>query len=387
MLRRTWAEIHLERLQQNIQHIRAGLQPGCRMMAMVKADAYGHGAVPMARAMERYGIDWFGVSNLEEAIQLRRGGIKKPILIVSYTPPTEVVRLAEYAVTQSVVSAGYGRELSEAALAAGVELAVHIKVDTGMSRVGFVCHALTDAPSVADDIARVCRLPGLRAEGIFTHFVSADEQEDDGFTAHQFAMFQAVMGALGDKGVAFTLRHCCNSAATLRFPAYHLDMVRPGVVVYGLMPDDWMRDRYTGFIPVMELKTTVSMVKTIPAGQTISYNRTYTTSADTRLATVPIGYADGYSRRLTGNIYMLINGHPVSVIGRICMDQCMLDVTAMPEVAEGTVATVFGDGLPVDELAARLGTNHYEVVCTVSKRVPRLYLDGESLVEQLNYLV
>ncbi len=387
MLRRTWAEIDLDALQHNISCIREGLQPDCRMMAMVKADAYGHGVVPTARAMSRFGVDWFGVSNLEEAIQLRQVGITQPILIVSYTPPAEAVRLAEYGITQTVVSAVYGEELSRQASAAGVTLSVHIKLDTGMSRVGFVCHEQINVESVANEVAAVCRLPGLQAEGIFTHFASADEQDDGGFTAHQAALFTAVVEACKQRGITFALRHCCNSAGTLRFSEYHFDMVRPGVVLYGLMPDGWMEEAYPGFRPIMTLKTAVSMIKTVSADHPVSYNRIYHTAGDTRLATVPIGYADGYMRALSGRAYMLVNGVQAPVVGRVCMDQCMLDVTAVPGASEGTEVTVFGGDLPAARLADWLGTIHYEVVCAVARRVPRLYVQGGHTIELLDYLL
>ncbi|MBQ5840987.1 MAG: alanine racemase, partial [Clostridia bacterium] len=357
----------------------------------VKADAYGHGAVPVAKTLCEVGVDWLGVSNLEEAIQLRLAGIDRPMLVISYTPPCEAARLASYDITQTVVSADHARELSQAAVAAGVELAVHIKLDTGMSRVGFVCHEEQEVPAVVRAVGEACRLPGLRAQGIFTHFASADEQSDDGFTRGQFALFTAVTEGLAAEGITFELRHCCNSAATLRFPEMHLDMVRPGVILYGLQPDGWMESLHGGFMPVMEMKTTVSMVKDLPADTPVSYNRTYRTGAPARVAAVPIGYADGYSRRLSNRAYMLVGGKPAPVIGRVCMDQTVLDVTALPQVAEGTVVTVFGrDGdalLSVDTLAAWMDTIHYEVVCLISKRVPRMYFENGRSVEQLNYLL
>lgn len=391
VLRRTWAEIHLDRLKENTRLVRKQLNPACRMMGIVKADAYGHGAVPVARALCDTGVDWLGVSNLEEAIQLRLADIRCPILVISYTPPAEAARLASYNVTQTVVSLDHAEALSRAAVAAGVDLSVHIKLDTGMSRVGFVCHEEDEVSAVVDGVARACRLPGLRAEGIFTHFASADEEQDGGFTARQFSLFTAVTKGLEAQGITFQLRHCCNSAATLRFPEMHLDMVRPGVILYGLQPDGWMGDLCPGFQPVMEMKTTVSMVKELPADTSVSYGRTYRTATPVRVAAVPIGYADGYSRLLSNRAYMLIKGQPAPVIGRVCMDQTVLDVTAIPAVTEGTVVTVFGRDedacLPVDTLAAQMGTIHYEVVCLISKRVPRVYYEDNHPVEQLNYLL
>ena len=375
-LKRTWAEIHLDRLQGNFQAIQASLAPGSQAMAVVKADGYGHGAAAAAKALREAGAAWFGVSNLEEAVQLRRAGIDGDILILSFTPPEEAGRLAEFAVTQTVLSRPYAEELDAAAQAAGVRVRVHLKVDTGMSRVGFLYHREGDE-AVLDDMAAACRLPHLTAEGIFTHFASADEEEDGGFTRRQFALFMDAVRRLEERGVSFALRHCCNSAATLRYPEMHLDMVRPGIILYGLSPAPWMEGMLP-LDPVMELKTTVSMIKDLPADTPVSYGRIYTTGEARRVATVPIGYADGYPRVLSNRADMLLAGRRVRVVGRVCMDQCM-------------VATVFGrDGeafLPVEELADHMGTINYEVVCQISKRVPRLFVRDGQVVGQLNYIV
>ena len=387
-LKRTWAEIHLDRLQGNFQAIQASLAPGSQAMAVVKADGYGHGAAAAAKALRQAGAAWFGVSNLEEAVQLRRAGIDGDILILSFTPPEEAGRLAEFAVTQTVLSRPYAEELDAAAQAAGVRVRVHLTVDTGMSRVGFLYHREGDE-AVLDDMAAACRLPHLTAEGIFTHFASADEEEDGGFTRRQFALFMDAVRRLEKRGVSFALRHCCNSAATLRYPEMHLDMVRPGIILYGLSPAPWMEGMLP-LDPVMELKTTVSMIKDLPADTPVSYGRIYTTGEARRVATVPIGYADGYPRVLSNRADMLLAGRRVRVVGRVCMDQCMLDVTGL-DVRESMVATVFGrDGeafLPVEELADHMGTINYEVVCQISKRVPRLFVRDGQVVGQLNYIV
>ena len=387
-LKRTWAEIHLDRLQGNFQAIQASLAPGSQAMAVVKADGYGHGAAAAAKALREAGAAWFGVSNLEEAVQLRRAGIDGDILILSFTPPEEAGRLAEFAVTQTVLSRPYAEELDAAAQAAGVRVRVHLKVDTGMSRVGVLYHREGDE-AVLDDMAAACRLPHLTAEGIFTHFASADEEEDGGFTRRQFALFMDAVRRLEKRGVSFALRHCCNSAATLRYPEMHLDMVRPGIILYGLSPAPWMEGMLP-LDPVMELKTTVSMIKDLPADTPVSYGRIYTTGEARRVATVPIGYADGYPRVLSNRADMLLAGRRVRVVGRVCMDQCMLDVTGL-DVRESMVATVFGrDGeafLPVEELADHMGTINYEVVCQISKRVPRLFVRDGQVVGQLNYIV
>ncbi len=389
-LHRTWAEVNLDALRENVQAIRRMLKPGCRLMGIVKADAYGHGAVDVARELQQAGADWFGISNLEEAIQLRQAEIDRPILVISHTPAEEAERLARYEVTQTVLSSEYGEALSLQAQKLGVTLPIHIKVDTGMSRVGFFCHEEDQVAAVAARIAAVCRLPGLRAEGIFTHFASADEEEDGGFTRRQFGLFLAVIEALKKQGIEFPLRHCCNSAATLRFPEMQLDMVRPGIILYGLLPDGWMRERFGAALrPVMTLKTAVTQVKTVPAGTTFSYNRTYTAPQTMRVATVPIGYGDGYCRSLSNRGEMQIGDRLAPVVGRICMDQCLLDVTDLPQVEVGTEVTVFGADarLTADDVAAWMNSINYEILCLLSKRIPRLFFRNGEMVGKLNYIL
>lgn len=348
-------------------------------MAVVKADAYGHGAVMAAEALQKAGADWFAVSNLDEALQLRRAGLTLPILILSYTPPEEVRTLADNRITQTVVSAEHARELSRAAVREKVTLEVHLKLDTGMSRVGFFCQdsGLAANPDTVEEIAAVCALDGLHADGIFTHFAVADEPDGEAFTRQQYACFMNMIEALGQRGIVFSLRHCCNSAATLRFPDMHLDMVRPGIVLYGMYPDAWMRDLLP-LSPVMSLRTRISQVKRLPCEATVSYGRQYRAPLCADIATVPIGYADGYTRRVTGRAHMLVNGKVAPVRGRICMDQCMLDVTDIADVRVGTVATAFGADhnavLPIETYAAWSDTINYEVVCAIGKRVPRLFL-------------
>ncbi len=381
-LKRTWAEIDLDHLQTNLQRIKHAAE-GSLVMAVVKADAYGHGAVMAARTLCEAGADWLAVSNLDEAIQLRNAGLTAPMLILSYTPPEEVALLAAHRITQTVVSASHAKALSDAAVEAGVTLDVHIKVDTGMTRVGFFAKA---GALPTEEIAAACALPALKASGIFTHFAVADEKDGDAFTREQFALFNATVDALAARGVNFALRHCCNSAATLRYPEMHLDMVRPGLILYGLYPDEWMRGMLP-LEPVMSLRTHVSHVKAVPADTTVSYGRQYTTTADETIATVPIGYADGYTRRAQGKAHMLVNGKEAPVRGRICMDQCMLDVSGIEDVQAGTLVTAFGHdqdaALPVEVYAAWSDTINYEIVCAVGKRVPRLFLkQGEPVFLQ-----
>lgn len=387
-LKRTWAEIDLDAIEKNYRAIRGSLADGSRLMAVVKADAYGHGAACVARTLQAAGADWFGVSNLQEAIQLREEGITRPILILSYTPPEEAARLSRYNITQTVISREYAHRLNDEAAAAGVTLPVHIKLDTGMSRVGFFYHHEQADAAVLEELTQVCRLPHLTAEGIFTHFASADEEDDGGFTQHQFDLFCHAVERLAQAGITFKLKHCCNSAATLRFPQMHLDMVRPGIILYGLAPAPWMRTLLP-LLPAMSLKTVASLVKEIPADTCVSYGRTFITKRVSTVATVPIGYADGYPRSLSGTARMLVNGQFVPLVGRVCMDQCLLDVTDVPAVCEGMTVTVFGgDGneqLPVEELATLSGSINYEVVCLIGKRVPRIFYRDGSMIGKQDY--
>lgn len=370
LLRRTWAEIDLDAARYNYEYISSRLRPGCRLMAVVKANAYGHGIEGIARIYDEMGAEWFAVSNLEEAVQLRRLGLRQRILILSYTPPQEAARLAEYHVTTAVVDLEHARALNDCAAACGVQLTVHLKLDTGMTRVGF---------SSVDGAAQAASLPWLKAEGIFTHFAAADTPSEDGYTRAQFARFCEMIEALERRGIRFALRHCCNSAALMRFPEMHLDMVRPGIILYGCRPDTAMSEIWP-LQTVMSLRTTVSQVKEIAAGTTVSYGRTYQADRNMRLATVPIGYADGYPRLVSNRAQMAVGNRRVAVVGRVCMDQAMLDVTGCDDVIPGSIVTVFGRELPAEELADWAQTIAYEILCLVGRRVPRLFFrDGRAV--------
>lgn len=365
--RRTWAQIDLDAVRDNYEYIRRQLAEDCRLMAVVKADAYGHCVQYIAKLYDELGVAWFAVSNLEEALQLRQMGLSQRILILSYTPPEAVESLAAHNITTAVVSLEHAEALSARAAACGVHLTVHVKVDTGMARVG-----LRDTA----DIIAAARLPHLTAEGIFTHFATADT-EDEAFVRTQFAAFQAHIAAAKAAGVEFSLHHCCNSAATLRYPEMHMDMVRPGIILYGCMPDGSANPHLR---PALSLKTVVSQVKTVEAGETVSYGRTFTASQPMQLATVPIGYADGYSRLFSNRAAMLVAGKRAPVVGRVCMDQTMLDVSGVETVAAGDTVTVFGEGLPVEELATAIGTISYELLCLIGKRVPRVIVQSGDII-------
>ncbi len=375
-LKRTWATIDLRALQQNFRAIGNLLSPDCTLIPIIKADAYGHGAVRCAKALDQAGATFMAVSNFEEAMQLRSVGIEQPILILGYTPPELAGDLAAAHIVQTLLDEDYAMQLDRAATAAGVTVQAHIKLDTGMSRLGFWFQDMVRDAATLDGVERACRLPHLAVEGIFTHFASADEMGGADFTDRQFADFEVAITELERRGIRFSMRHCCNSAATLTCPEKHMDAVRPGLILYGLYPDAFLKDKVE-LQPVMQMKTVISMLKTVPAGSLISYGRTYKADREMRIATVPIGYADGYPRAASNRGYMLVAGKKAPVIGRVCMDQCMLDVTDIPEAYEGMTITVFGrDGdavLPVEEVAVWQNTISYEIVCLISKRVPRVY--------------
>lgn len=371
-LKRTWATVDLAALQHNFKAVCELVPANCTPIAVIKADAYGHGAVPCARALVQAGATWFAVSNLDEALILRRADIAAPILILGYTPPEKAAVLANEHIVQTLLDADYAAHLSAQATAAGVTVRAHIKLDTGMSRVGFWYQSTADDIEV---IAAACRLPNVAVEGIFTHFASADEP-DLSSTDHQFALFENAIARLEEQGVTFEMKHCCNSAATIAAPDKHMDAVRPGLMLYGLYPDA-SRTETVDLHPVMQIKSVISMIKTVPAGATVSYGRTYATARDARLATVPIGYGDGYPRAVGNQGYLLVAGKRAPIVGRVCMDQCVVDVTDIPEACEGMTVTVFGrDGdetLSVEQIAAWENTISYEIICQITDRVPRVY--------------
>ena len=384
VLRRTWAEIDLDALAHNYRQAREKTGPDVKYLGVVKADAYGHGAIQISRKLEELGADYLAVSSLDEARELRQGGIWAPILILGHTPPAMVPQLIAYRITQAVSALAKAEEYSAAAVACGGTLKVHIKVDTGMSRLGFLVRDGHFATGV-DSIASACALPGLEAEGIFTHFAVSDEDDADSeaYTREQFAVFTRVLDALADKGRTFAIRHCANSGALARYPEMYLDMVRPGIALYGVGADAERLDLQ----PVMSLKSSISTIKIFDPDTDISYGRTFHTRERTRIGVLPIGYADGFFRGLSNRMSVMTAQGPAPQRGRICMDMCMVDLTGLPEVKVGDEVEIFGRRQKVDDLAAVLGTIPYELTCAVSRRVPRLYLEGGSVVERSLHLL
>ncbi len=379
ILRRTWAEIDLDALAHNYRQARLRTGPGVKYLGVVKADAYGHGAVQTARKLEALGADYLAVSSLDEARELRHGGIAMPVLILGHTPPEMVPELIRYGITQTVSAQAKAEAYSAAAAACGGTLKVHIKVDTGMSRLGFLVRDGHFDGGV-EAICRACGLPHLEAEGIFTHFAVSDDDgaDSEAYTREQFALFTAVLEALAARGWTFALRHCANSGALARYPEMFLDMVRPGIALYGVGDDA----EALGLRPVMTLKSCISTIKVFDPDTDISYGRTYHTAEKTRVGVLPIGYADGLFRGLSNRMAVRTASGPAPIRGRICMDMTMVDLTGLPEVHVGDAVELFGKEQRVDILARLLDTIPYELTCAVSKRVPRLYMENGKAVER-----
>jgi len=338
---------------------------------VVKANAYGHSVCDIAPVLEREGADSFAVSNIEEALQLRSIGITKPVLILGYTPTEMVKELSENNISQCVYSSEYAKELSEKASLSNVKIKIHIKLDTGMSRLGFDCRD-TSLKGI-DEAILSAKYKSFILEGIFTHFAVADRSKDseDGFTDKQYSLFKNAIEHFKKAGLSPKLCHCCNSAALILDGNKHMDICRPGIILYGLSPSD-APELKKDFKPVMTLKSVVSMVKTISAGDTVSYGRTFKTEKEIKIATVSAGYADGYPRVLSNKAKVIINGKEAPILGRVCMDQLSVDVTDIEDVKMGDEVILFGKELPVDVLADLCNTINYEIVCGISPRVPRV---------------
>ena len=369
--KRTWAEISLENLRHNYEAIRKSLPAGCRFLGVVKADAYGHGALPVSRLLQEAGADYLAVSCLDEALELRRGGITMPILILGHTPYAYTGTLIEENITQTVTCLAKALEYSTEAVRLGKELKIHIKLDTGMSRLGFLCAGGYFEEGV-DNVIRSCRLPGLIPEGVYTHFAVSDEPGEDSevYTRAQFKLFMDVIAAVKSRGgVEFLIRHCANSGATVSYPEMALDMVRPGLLLYGYGDSSGK----LGLLPCMRLVTTVSTIKFYEPGTSVSYGRRFTTDRRTRMGVLAVGYADGLPRLISNKCSFAAKGGFAPQRGSICMDMCMVDLTELPQVDVGSEVELFGPVNSIYKLSDAAQTIPYELLCAVSKRVPRVY--------------
>lgn len=379
-LKRTWAEINLNALAHNYNTLRERIGSNVKFLGVVKADAYGHGSVQVSRLLEKLGADYLAVSSIDEAIELRHNGITMPILILGYTPKEEVGELIKNNITQAVTCKAKALEYSEEAVKCNGTLKIHIKVDTGMSRLGYLCDG-DYFDSGVEGICEGCELPGLMPEGIFTHFAVSDEpgEECRAYTKHQFELFTSVIDAVEKKlGKKFQIRHCANTGAVAKYPETWLDMVRPGLLLYGY--GEFAEE--LGLKPVMSLKTTVSTIKTYPAGTAISYGGIYKTDKKTRMGVVPYGYADGFFRCLSNRYELMTSEGLVPQRGKICMDMCMIDLTDKMGVDVGSEVEIFGDNNPIEKMAELAGTIPYELTCAVSKRVTRIYMQDGKVVEK-----
>lgn len=376
------AEINLDAIGHNIREIKARLNKGTRLLAVVKADGYGHGATETAQICLYNGADELAVATLDEGLALRSNNIFVPVLILGYTVESRLEDAVTNNLTQTVFSYELAKQLSDTAVRLGRTALAHISVDTGMSRIGFL-----PCEESLDEIDRIFELPNLEITGVFTHFSTADEA-DKSFTYTQFERFKYMTDGIEARGHKNLIRHCANSASIIDLPDMQLDMVRAGIIIYGMLPSgDVGTD--IDLIPAMSIKTHISYVKELPAGIGVGYGRKYYTDKLTKIATVPIGYADGYSRRLSNKARMLVNGEYANVIGNVCMDQLMLDVTHIKDVKMGDEVTVLGvcgdKAVSAEELGSLMGTINYEVVCCIGKRVPRVYIKNNAVLKTVAY--
>lgn len=369
--KRCWAEISLDNIIYNYRSMRNRLSHECKFLGVIKANAYGHGAVEVARVLEAAGADYLAVAFIDEALELRESGIKLPVLVLGYTSPEYTRELIEHDITQAVVDYESGCEYAKAAEKLGKVLKCHLKLDSGMGRVGF------RKDFSADKIADLLALSQLHFEGVFTHFAVSDVNGDE-YTQVQYESFMSRVNELETiSGKKIDLVHCANSGAMINYAHTYRDMVRPGILLYGHYPD-----KDTGGLtvkPAMTLKTRIVQIKEVSIGDTVSYGRIWTADKPAKIAVLSIGYADGLDRLLSDKAEFLLHGRRIRQIGRICMDMCMVDISNIPEAAVGDEVVIFGEDLPIEEHADKIGTISYEMLCNVSVRVPRIYTHCESL--------
>lgn len=382
-IRPVWAEVNLDYIRSNIRAIKE-ICSHEKIYAVVKADAYGHGAIDVAPVLLESGATSLAVAVITEALELVHSGITAPILILGFTPLTFAHEIIEHNIELTVYNLEYAKELSRIAKAENGTVKVHIKIDTGMGRLGFL----------ADDeglnaIREINTLPNIKLEGIFTHFSTADE-EDKEYTFEQLNKFNKVVETLESEGISFNIKHASNSAGIIDLPQAYFNTVRPGIIMYGYYPSEFVHKEKLQLKPALTLKTSVVHVKTLPKDMYISYGRKYKTTRETKIATLPIGYADGYTRALSNKGKVLINGKLVPIVGNVCMDQCMVDVSELDEVKVGDEVVLLGEQgnikFNADDLAELLETINYEIICMIGRRVPRVYISGEKIVKIRNYV-
>ena len=381
--RRVYANVDLDAIEENIRQMELQLPEPVPMLAVIKTNGYGHGAIAIARELEQNtAICGYAVATAEEALELRRAGMKKMILILGYVFEKDFEALIREEIRFTVFRYDMAQSIAAVAEQLHKKAYVHIKIDTGMHRIGYAVHRQS-----VEEIIRISRLDDLELEGIFTHFARADET-DKSHTAEQYARFDQMIGWLGDEGMHFALRHCCNSASILELGEYHMDMVRAGITLYGLWPSDEV-DHQFSLCPALSLYSHIVHIKELSAGEAIGYGGTYVTSKTQKIATIPVGYGDGYPRSLSNQGDVLIRGKRAPIVGRVCMDQFMVDVTHIPDVACMDRVTLIGrDGkeeITMEELGDRSGRFNYELACDLGIRIPRDYYKNGTCIDEMNY--
>lgn len=381
---RVIAEINLDAIAYNIHQIKSQISKDTEIMAVVKADAYGHGAIEVSRILIENGVQRLAVAILDEGKQLRKSNIQVPILILGYTSLEQADEIVFYDFIQTVFSYDMAKAISDAAVRQNKTAAVHIKIDTGMGRIG-----LQPNQDSVYLIKEISRLPNLQIEGIFTHFSSADEK-DPSFTELQFSRFTSFISQLEKEDIYIPVKHCSNSAGFIGYKNMHMDLIRPGIILYGLYPSEEVKKEIVHLKPAMTLKSQVVFIKEVEENVPISYSRKFITRRKTKVATIPVGYADGYSRQLSNKGRVLIRGQYAPIIGNICMDQFMVDVTDIPDVGVGDEVVLMGsqgeETIGAEEIARHIGTINYEVICMVGKRIPRVYKEHEEIIKKMNYV-
>lgn len=384
-VRPVWAEINLDNLAHNMKEVKKNTKEGILITAVVKANAYGHGSVKSAETFLNNGADRLAVATLSEAIELRRANIDAPILILGYTPEKQYPLVVEHNITQTIYNYESAKSLSEAASIMDKTGIIHLKIDSGMGRLGFL-----PTDEAIEEIIQISNLPNIKVEGIFTHFATADEK-DKAYTKIQYERFSEIVRKLKIRGVSIPIKHVSNSAAIIDIPEYNLNMVRAGIMIYGFYPSNEVSRDRMDLRPAMTLKAKISNIKRVPKGTGISYGQIFITEKESKIATIPIGYADGFSRLLTSKAEAFLKEKRVPIVGRICMDQCMLDITDLEDVNIGDEVVLFGygeEGYPhVDEVAEKLNTINYEIVCMVGRRVPRVYIQNGEIIDVIDYLL
>ena len=381
---RVLAIVDLDAIASNIKNIRAKVDKNSGIIGIIKADAYGHGSVETAKVLLDNGADWLAVAVVDEGLNLRKNGITAPILLLGYTPELRLSDVINNGFIQTVYSYDTAKKLSDAASALGKKAVIHIKIDTGMGRIGYRVNEES-----ADEIVKISKLPNIDVNGMFTHFSTADEA-DKAYTLEQYNKFVKMNDMLEERGLHIPVKHAANSAAIMDFDNMMFNMVRPGIILYGAYPSDEVKKENLSLSPAMSIKTHVSYVKDVNEGDSISYGRKYTAPSKRRIATIPVGYADGFIRAYSNGGKVLVRGEYAPIVGRICMDQFMVDVTDIDGVEVNDEVVLMGrqgdKEITADFIASVLDTINYEVFCTLSKRVPRQYIQNGKIVKTIKYV-